>query len=153
MKKVIGIIMVFMVFNVNCFGQKTKSDTLWRSLVGNISITRMVMYDSQDRIIDTTYYVLGQNSQYTHIIDLIELRSGKANEVYDFFNYLLFFLEEESPRTSKFYKGSYISVADNGVGGKYLNLSPQLDKSEYVSLTKKQIKNILKVLEKEISKK
>jgi hypothetical protein len=91
------------------FGQKTKTVDLCNGPYKTFFVSAHISF-VDDQPSDTTFLVLGRNNRYTHITDLITLKSGSFNEVWNFFTYCMEFLKKEDEGMSEDRDGNHISV-------------------------------------------
>lgn len=115
------VVLIFVTQNV--IAQKTTRVTVSSSR--GINITQMIT-DA-----DTVFYMMGQNGKYTHITDIVSIKSGSASDINDLLTECMKFLPE-ADGTSLEYKGNTIMA----MGNKRLMLfGSGRDQLDYVLLT------------------
>lgn len=76
----IVFIVLFPVFLITeCSAQKSKKQDIIN--LKDIRISAYVNYDELNEVIDTSYYMSGQNAKYSAIIDIVTLGHGTHSEV------------------------------------------------------------------------
>lgn len=109
------------------FAQKSKSNTVVE--IRGITIKQIIA--EQDGAVDTTYLMMGRNSKYTQIVDIVTLKIGSAKEIADLLNECVK-MSTESDGTSMQYEGNMISM----IGKQLVLFGSGEDSNGYVYLTK-----------------
>lgn len=96
MKKFL-IISILLISVSTLFSQVTKTERISRIQKNYIAVTKEYKADGSLR--DIYFMFLGQNGKYDHIIDLVDMEFGTAQDVYDFLRKVKDFTES--------FKGEY----------------------------------------------
>lgn len=75
---------LLLLFSANCYSQVTKTDKIAEK--SGVYLRVGIKYDNDMNIINKTVVFMGQNREYTSIIDIVNVVSGDAQYVYDFLN-------------------------------------------------------------------
>jgi hypothetical protein len=146
MKNIIvsGILLIFSL--TGAFSQKVKQVEICKGQYGVYSLYASITYEI-DQPKDTLFIVFGKNNRYTHITDLINLKAGSFNDVWNFFTYCMEFLNKEEEGMSETYKGNLISVTKT-MGFKVINIYGEgKDASGWTGFNEKYLDKLLSCME------
>ncbi|MEK6882007.1 MAG: hypothetical protein AABY22_20480 [Nanoarchaeota archaeon] len=147
MKNLITTILLFSA--LSSFAQKSKTIDVAR--INNIIIKGSISYNEDNSIEDTTYYIMGRDNRYVHLIEFnMLLNDCPLERIYDFLNYSIAFYDEESGTKAR-YKSNYFSVY-RLMGIKVLSIYEEGDGSGYTDTSGMQLKTLLSRVDKWKSK-
>lgn len=106
MKTTLFLILAF-IGTLSASAQKTTRESV--SSARGITITK-VMTD-----VDTMFVMVGQNSQYTHITDIIAIKAGSGQDLDELLSECLKFLSEKSGTSLEFNGNTLMSPGKNKV--------------------------------------
>lgn len=94
------LFLLFLWYICSCsYAQVTTRNTI--SKAQNISVVMSITAG------DTTFTLMGQNAAYRHIIDILIIKSGSAEDIYDLLSQCLKFIPEQ--------KGTSMSYGENNL--------------------------------------
>lgn len=135
------IVLFFIALPIIAFSQKTKTIDIAR--IQFASIHGYVKFDKNNKVIDTTYTLYGQDNRYKQIIEIYTLKRGSLADIYLFIKKCRAFLKEEEPNVSSDLDGVHVSVSTM-MGAKYITLwDPQTGSSGYTDLTGMQLNKLM----------
>lgn len=79
----------------------------------SVSSTRGITITKVITEVDTTFVMIGQNSQYTHITDIIAIKSGSARDLDELLTECMKFLSEKSGTSLQFKGNTLMSPGKN----------------------------------------
>lgn len=99
MKRTVFLIISLSIITGSACAQKTTRETV--SKIRGITITKVITEA------DTLFMLMGQNSKYTHITDIIAIKSGTARDINMLLSQCMIFIPEKKG-TSLDYEGNTI---------------------------------------------